>query len=202
MSVTEVVTLEELVRRFDNTLRAFEPPSEFLEDVGFELVSSTQRRFSEGIAPDGTYWEPPSELTKATRQGKKGGENPLQDTGALAASITHYVDGDSVHVGSALVYARIHQEGGTITAKNAPALTIPLHPAARRMGFRALKNQGMFKLPGKPVYVMPGREGAITPMFVLKRSVDIPQRRFLGISEDDEIIIQDIVLDRLEKALS
>jgi len=202
VSATEIVSLSELARRFDDTLEAFDDPGDMLEQIGMDVESSTQRRFSEGKTPDGTPWKSPSELTKFVRPGRKGGEKALQDTGALAGSIDHYVSGDEVHVGSALIYARIHQEGGTITAKNASALTIPLHPAARRMGYQRLKERGMFKLPGKPVLVMPGRAGAVTPMFVLKRSVDIPQRRFLGFSSDDEAIIQDIILDYLERALS
>jgi len=201
-AAAEKISLLELAKRFEQLERALEDPQDMLEEVGLAMVYSTQKRFDEGISPDGVPWEPPSELTKSTRLGKKGGENALQDRGELAASISHFVEGDNVHWGSGLVYARIHQEGGTIRAKDAPALTIPLHPAARRVGYRRLKEHGLFRLPGQPVLALPGKDGAVTPMFALKQSVKIPQRRYLGVSRGDEGTIKEIVFEFISGELS
>jgi len=161
-AAAEKISLLELAKRFEQLERALEDPQDMLEEVGLAMVYSTQKRFDEGISPDGVPWEPPSELTKSTRLGKKGGENALQDRGELAASISHFVEGDNVHWGSGLVYARIHQEGGTIS----------------------------------------GKDGAVTPMFALKQSVKIPQRRYLGVSRGDEGTIKEIVFEFISGELS
>ncbi len=202
MSATERISLDALITRLGNANTTFANPQDFLEDVGLALEGTTKKRFDEQSSPDGSPWKPPSALTIYLRSGSKGGEKALQDTGALLSSISHFVESNVVHVGSGLIYARIHQEGGTISAKNAPALTIPLHPAARRMGYKRLKEKGLFKLPGKPVLALPASDGSVTPMFALKKSVNIPQRKFLGLSQDDERILAKIVFDHADRSLS
>lgn len=68
-----------------------------------------------GPAPDGSAWKPNQE-----------GRAPiLHRTGALARSIDYTTSGMQAIVGSGLVYARIHQQGGVITPK-----------AAKRLAFR------------------------------------------------------------------
>lgn len=81
-----------------------------LADIGAELESSTVKRFVTNVAPDGVPW-PPSARALAT------GRPTLVQFGDLRDSIHYVVDGDAVEVGSNLVYAGIHQMGGTITAK-------------------------------------------------------------------------------------
>lgn len=81
------------------------------EAVGELLVSSTKKRFRDGKDPDGTPWAP------VDRRGK-----PLTDTGRLRDSIEYAVAGDTILVGSNLVYALIHQMGGEITPKNKKVL--------------------------------------------------------------------------------
>ena len=72
-----------------------------------------------------------STTTKAGRQRRPflrfaAGKKLLQDTGDLRRSILHEIEGNRLTIGTNLIYARIHQEGGVIRAKNAKALRIPL----------------------------------------------------------------------------
>lgn len=93
-----------------------------LADIGAELESSTVKRFVTNLAPDGVPW-PPSARAKAT------GRPTLVQFGDLRDSIHYVVEGDAVEVGSNLIYAGIHQVGGTISAKG-KALAFTLHNGA------------------------------------------------------------------------
>lgn len=57
----------------------------------------------------------------------RAGTSTLLDSGALANSIDYVVAGDDhAIIGTGLVYARIHQEGGEIRAKNGKALAFQI----------------------------------------------------------------------------
>lgn len=84
----------------------------FLDGLGGLVVSQSQRRIrSEKTAPDGTPWKPNAE-----------GTSILFRSGALDDSLHHEVRGNEVEAGSNLVYAGIHQDGGTIEPISANAL--------------------------------------------------------------------------------
>lgn len=83
-----------------------------MDDIGQYLVNATLGRIDKEETPDGEKWEP---SYRAEREGGK----TLQDSGRLRDSYTHNVLSDvSVEIGSNLLYAAIHHEGGTITAKD------------------------------------------------------------------------------------
>lgn len=94
--------------RFDKTM--------LLDRLGGLVESQTKRRIAhEKRAPSGAAWKPNLE-----------GTSTLFREGFLLGSI-HYVTGpDSVRIGSGLVYAAIHQFGGTITPKKAKRLAFTL----------------------------------------------------------------------------
>lgn len=86
-----------------------------LEAGGATIESQTRRRIeSEKIAPDGTPWKK-----------NRTGTPILVKSGHLLASIHYVVGGDEVRTGSGLVYAAIHQFGGTIVPKNGGGLAFP-----------------------------------------------------------------------------
>lgn len=86
-----------------------------LEDAGALIESQTRRRINdEKTSPDGAAWAP-----------NKAGTSILVKSGHLLASIHYEVGGNEVRVGSGLVYAAIHQFGGTITPKNSSHLVFP-----------------------------------------------------------------------------
>lgn len=83
-------------------------------------------------------------------------------------------------VGNRMVYAAIHETGGTIKAKRAKYLTIPLPAAmtprgvlrkpARQWTDTFVRNKIIFQKKGKKV----------VPLFVLKESVTIPARPYIS----------------------
>jgi len=99
-----------------------------LKNIGVYLVKSTQRRFAEQKAPDGTPWKP---LNPEYAKGKKG-TKILQEQGmrgGLLGSIVWQLrpDGQGVEVGTNKVYGAIHQFGGTIVPRTAEALVFKLN---------------------------------------------------------------------------
>jgi phage virion morphogenesis protein len=120
-----------------------------MADIGASLLVSTQSRFERQRDPEGHAWP---ELAPATlfARGKKGKTKKkrkavianakiLRDTARLFRSLTYQASNTATEVGSNVIYARIHQDGGKA-----------------------------------------GRG----------RNVDIPQREYLGLSDDDKAMME------------
>lgn len=120
---TDFSGIERLQRRID---RLANPELDQLgEQLGSLVESQTRRRLSsDKEAPDGTPWAPWSDDYAASR---KGGKSPLEGEGDLIDSITFEVQRGQVLVGSNLVYAAIHQHGGTPDMAPGPA-GVPARP--------------------------------------------------------------------------
>ncbi|EFO33221.1 prophage MuSo2 protein [Roseibium sp. TrichSKD4] len=107
-------------------------PAYLLDPIGALVTSQVQRRIdTEKTSPDGDAWKDNSEGTET-----------LVRSGALVDSIDHEVDGDAAVVGSSLVYAGIHQFGGTIVPKDAEALVF-------RIGGRTIRAKKV-EIPARP----------------------------------------------------
>ncbi len=105
--------LDALAQRIE-ALAAVDTPG-LLDAVGTEVESQTRRRIAEERqAPEGTPWAAWSPRYAATRH---GGHSLLQAEGGLLDSIQYSVAGDTVEVGSNLIYAAIHQFGGAEVGK-------------------------------------------------------------------------------------
>ena len=86
---------------------------EIMEKIGFYIENEMRKRFESGTDADGKAW-----AKLKLRKGK-----PLRDTGRLMGSLgTAEINGYSVSLFSNLIYAGIHDRGGTITPKNAKML--------------------------------------------------------------------------------
>lgn len=154
------------------------------------LVEQERECFAGGHAPDGQAWP------RLAHERPRGGDQPLRDRGFLMASTTANGRGhvetmtDSyLDFGTNLEYAALHQWGGTIRPKHAKALAIPLTKEAAKYSSprdfpRAL---GMVSRAGHPPLLVEnkketGSKGAQAIFhYVLKASVTIPARPFLGI---------------------
>lgn len=85
---------------------------ELMETIGRTVQLQTRRRIStEKESPEGEAWKP-----------NRKGSDILKNTGRLHESIDYIAQGDQVEIGTPLIYARIHQDGGTIVPKNSKAL--------------------------------------------------------------------------------
>lgn len=96
-----------------------------MADIGELLTESTQRRFAEGVAPDGTPWAPL----------KRGGRAPLLDTGRMRDEIFPSHGPDWVEISATARQARWHQEGTdpyVILPKGKKALAWPGGPGPRK----------------------------------------------------------------------
>jgi len=87
-----------------------------LEGLARLIQQQTRRRIEEEkTAPDGGAWE-----------ANKAGTSTLYKSGTLSRSIDYAVQGESVIVGSGLIYAGVHQDGATIRPKSARRLVFRL----------------------------------------------------------------------------
>lgn len=103
-------------------------PTHAMQDIGRALGNITEDAFQAESSPFGRSWPPLAESTlRARRQGRgRGSSKILQDTGQLAASITHGGDSHSAWVGASKTYAAIHQFGGR--AGRGHRVEIPARP--------------------------------------------------------------------------
>jgi phage gpG-like protein len=107
MRVEGIETVEQALARLD-PLRA----GELLNGLGRMIQEQTRRRITgEKTSPAGASWKK-----------NRAGTSILYRSGTLARSIDYAVRGESVTVGSGIIYAAIHQFGGTITPKQAKRL--------------------------------------------------------------------------------
>lgn len=98
-------------------------------------------------------------------------------------------------VGSAMIYARVQELGGTIRAKNVKNLTIPLGPVktpkgvARGSARDIISNPGSFGYDGTFFHnkiLFGRRNGKAEPLFKLKPSVTLPSRPFAQPAMEEE----------------
>ncbi|WP_174800689.1 phage virion morphogenesis protein [Martelella limonii] len=94
-----------------------------LKNIGEHEAGVSRRRFVDEEDPDGKAWKPLNPLYRKT---KKGSGILRGESRSLSQIIWQLVDDHSVEVGSNEIYARIHNEGGVIRAKNAPALVFSM----------------------------------------------------------------------------
>jgi len=155
------------------------------------IIKEVRDCFQNSHDPDGRPWLP----IKIRARGNVGQAKPLLDRGLLRASIVTAGRGHveeltplSLRFGTNLEYAATHQYGDPNRVPvNAKALAIPLTPAAYRA--RSPRNFGKplslewpflvdYKIKGR------GKAAALTPQrqYLLRRSVSIPARPFLGIT--------------------
>lgn len=103
-------------------------PEGFYKNVGEHLLNSVKDNFETETAPDGSPWRALSQVTRDLRS-QKFGNAPvtiLRASGDLMNSINMQASDSDVRIGSALIYAAIHQLGGD--AGRGKKVTIPARP--------------------------------------------------------------------------
>lgn len=144
-----------LIARLDDPTQAF-------EDVGLALITSTHDRWERGVAPDGSPWP------KSLRVKKYGGKT-LKLSARLYRSITANASRTGVEIGTNVVYAAIHQFGGSI---DQDARDQVLHFKVSKAG-----TWRFAKANKKATLAQKRRIGA--------RTITMPARPFLGLDQDD-----------------
>lgn len=190
--------LDQLADRLAVLDRLEEP---VLDSVGALVESQTKARIAAGgPAPDGTPWK---EWSKAYARTRHAGQSLLRSQGYLFDSITHQVVPGAVEVGSSRVYARIQQMGGQVVHK-ARAGTLRLRTTGSRG--RLLRQGKTGRLANLAVFA---RMGGPNPhvnfterLFqAAEYTITMPARPYLGVSDQDEADIGDLVLDILKRSL-
>lgn len=101
----------ELIRLADR-LTDLEPA---MAGIGMALEALVRDRFDSGHGPGGAAWQP-------SRRAIATGGTTLVKSGRLRRSITSRASPDSVEIGTDVIYAVIHQEGGGIAPRRAERL--------------------------------------------------------------------------------
>lgn len=93
-----------------------------LKNIGEFEAKVTRARFLSATDPDGKGWQILNTLYAKTKKGP----GILRGATRALSQIVWQIAEDSLEVGSNEVYARIHNEGGTIVPKNAAALVFSM----------------------------------------------------------------------------
>lgn len=152
-----------------------------MDQIGAALEDSTHQRFVDETGPDGVKWKP-------SLRARKDGGKTLTDSRRLENSTTHLAERLSVEIGSNMIYAGIHQFGGTITKY---AASMPIH-----------RRQSDIRAGGPARFVKRGKSDFMTYHEVGQHDVVIPVRPFLGVDHNDELTIDDVLFDWLNGAFA
>jgi len=185
-----------------------------MKKAAMYLQSSANRKINSGISPANA---------PLTQEVKRGGQT-LRDNGDLARSIAPHSGDIWADASTNLIYARVLQEGKTITPKKATALYIPagaktrekmrhynawtpssLIKAMRADNFNFYKAGKAFFAYRKGRTLKNGKEGKEGKenfiLFILKKSVEIKPRPFLFIDEKDEAYLMKLIQEGIANAL-
>jgi phage virion morphogenesis protein len=185
----EIRGLKSLVKRLEKASAGMANLTPAMSLIGNLMRRQVLRTFREQVDPiTGQKWKKTGPLALSTRP-KRGGKT-MTDTGSLVASMTSQppiVTKNTAAVGTGKEYAATHQYGDPKrTARQAKMLAIPLTREARLAGrarrWWAAQPENPFiarTKKGNMVIFKAGKPP--TPSWLLRDSVSIPRRRFLGV---------------------
>ncbi|MGI8395667.1 phage virion morphogenesis protein [Rhizobium sp. SA279] len=110
-----IAALQRLYEAAGNLLPVF-------KNIGEYETQVTKNRFITETDPDGVPWQDLNELYATTKKGP----GKLRGETRRLSQIIYQAANDNVEIGSDVIYARIHNEGGVIRPKNASALVFSM----------------------------------------------------------------------------
>ena len=134
-----------------------------LDEIGDQLVDNVLERFRRGVGPDGQAWP-------VSQRAEEEGGQTLVDSGRLRESIVSEAGPSSVTVGTNVLYARIHQLGGTIRPKTADRLRFRLADGQ----FVAVDS---VTLPARPYLGIGAEDASDIENIALRRIAEITRAR-------------------------
>lgn len=154
-----------------------------LNDIAEYLHQSTDDRFRQQVAPDGSPWAPLSPSTLARKKGNK----ILRDKGTLQDTLRHSVSNNELSFGTDRPYGAIHQFGGKVE-----------HAArSQQVYFRQGKDGSVgnqFVKKSKSNFSQWVTRGA--------HDSEIKARPYLGLSSEDNLEILAIIQDYLLESVT
>ena len=174
--ITIEITDQETRRAFANLIAAAENPKQMMAQIGELLVDSTKHRFATSTAPDGSRWQENSEVTllgylkkyKSSFSKKDGG---LTKRGEKRLGGKKPLIGESGKLSTNISY-KIEGVGRLIVGSS--------------MEYAAAQQFGM-----KKGYAGSTKKGSPIPW------ADIPSREFLGLSDQDNVMLLELSSDFL-----
>lgn len=191
-------------------------PRAVLLAVGNKMKEQALETFRRQRDPvTGAPWLKTGGLALMTRPGGGGSGKTLSDTGLLLQSIMSrapkVIGGDSVAIEARRPYAAMHQYGEkNLKPRSAKMLALPLTRQARRSGSaRRWWKQNESKKPfiftsqrgNSFIATADPRTRALTLAFILKESVKIPQRRYLGLGLGHKLEIEYLIIGMAERRI-
>jgi phage gpG-like protein len=141
-----------------------------LTAIGAAMVTSTKLRFTRGVGPDGAPWKP-------SQRAKREGGKTLILSGRLWQSVAYNATASFVEWGTNVLYASIHQFGGTIRRQ----------PHAHTI-YRHVGKDGI-----EPGFVKKKRSNFAQDVAIKAYNVLMPARPYLGIDQADKAEALDIL---------
>jgi phage virion morphogenesis protein len=157
-----------------------------MASIGQAIVTASDLSFRAQKDPWGVAWAKLRASTlRQRRKGKRKGRSDqiLRDTGRLQNSISYRANRDSVTVGTNVVYAAIHQFGGTIQ-----------HPGGKRTLYFKTNKAGT-EVGNR--FVKRGQSNFAQDADVGPYSIRIPTRAFLPIRPGGQVDLPKGLLDDL-----
>jgi phage gpG-like protein len=157
------------------------PPSQLTKAIAGIVLNDIRKRFTTQTNPQGQRW------ARLAYPRIRGGNVVLSDTGVLRNSVKVDATPTGVVAYSNLEYAAIHNNGGTLKPRNTKFLAIPATPEALRYktarNFPRKLSQRIGKR-GRGGVLYEIRGGREIVHYYLAKSVKMPQREFLGVSNE------------------
>lgn len=181
------MTTSQFARRLQAVAGSFPAAAErAAATVAVVAAGAVKSALTDGVSPDGTPFRP------LGWPRPHGGSKPLLNTGVLRASVAADADATGLTLRARSPGASLHQTGGVIVPKRAKALAIPVTKEAVRAGGPRTFPRPLFVLGKKG-----GGNGALAERpakghgkgkpvvhFLLRKSVTVPARPYLGVSAD------------------
>lgn len=155
--------ITEFERGLGELIRRMEHREPLMREIAAAMGDAVEENFANEGRPAWMGWSP-------AYAKKRAGGKILQKSGRLASSIVQNSDNESATVGTNVVYARIHQEGGTIKRK---ARNQALHFRQNKRG--EVGNR----------FVKKSRANFIQTVAVGAHTITMPARPFLHLAEQD-----------------
>lgn len=179
MGISVEVKGDQEFERYQRLIKTLSDPShkkDLLHALGAVVESQTRRRIAdEKTSPSGQPWDDWSPEYARTRNGN---QSLLQGEGGLLDSIQFVVDRNQVRVGSPLAYARVHQEGFNGAVNVSPHTRLVTQAFGKALRFPVYQNVSGFT-----------------------RMMNIPQREFLGLSQDNQTEVYAVIGDFWQELL-
>ena len=104
-----------ITKALNNLLKQSGDLTPVLGEIGEYLLESTQQRFIDQQAPNGSPW---AELSSTTLERKQRTDRILTESGTLADSLHYQLGRNQLALGSNEEYAAMHQFGGTTSPQS------------------------------------------------------------------------------------